>query len=62
MPWRRPLLAFAGASAFGLALAAVAVLPFLELLSRSADIHQRAGTAQSNHLPLKYALGAFLPD
>jgi hypothetical protein len=62
VPWRRPLLAFAGATAFGFALAAVAILPFLELLSRSADIHQRAGTAQANHLPLKYALGAFLPD
>jgi hypothetical protein len=61
-PWRRPLLAFAGATAFGFALAAVAVLPFLELLSRSADIHQRAGTAQENHAPLKDALAAFLPD
>jgi hypothetical protein len=60
--WRRPLLAFAGATAFGFALAAVAVLPFLELLSRSSDIHQRAGTAQENHAPLKDALGIFLPD
>jgi hypothetical protein len=30
VPWRRPLLAFAGASLFGFALAAVAVVPFLE--------------------------------
>jgi hypothetical protein len=62
VPWRKPLAAFAGASAFGLALAAVAVLPFLELLSRSADIHQRAGTAQNNSAPFRDALGAFLPD
>jgi hypothetical protein len=62
VPWRRPLAAFVGASLFGLALAAVAVVPFLELVSRSADIHQRSGSAQHNHLPLKYALGAFLPD
>lgn len=60
--WRRPLRAFAGATAFGFLLAAVAVLPFLELLARSADIHQRSGTAQNNHAPLKDALGAFLPD
>jgi hypothetical protein len=62
VPWRRPLAAFAGASAFGLALAAVAVLPFAELLSRSADIHQRAGTAKNNAAPLHDAIGAFLPD
>jgi hypothetical protein len=62
VPWRRPLVAFAVAGAFGLALAAIAVLPFLELLSRSADIHQRAGSAQHNHAPLHDALGAFLPD
>jgi hypothetical protein len=62
VPWRRPLAAFVGASLFGLALAAVAVLPFLELLRRSADIHQRSGSAQHNHLPLKYTLEAFLPD
>jgi hypothetical protein len=32
------------------------------MLARSADIQQRAGTAQSNHAPLKDALAAFLPD
>jgi hypothetical protein len=60
--WWRPLLAFAGAMALGTGLAALTLIPFIELLLRSADIHQRAGSAAlaipSRHLLIE----GLLPD
>lgn len=46
----------------GLALAALLLAPFGQLLLRSADIHQRAGTAIDQHLALRGLLEVFLPD
>lgn len=62
VPWRAPLLAFAAALVTGVALAAIALIPFAELLLRSADLEQRAGTAIDSHSERKYVLGLFLPD
>ncbi|MET0836633.1 MAG: YfhO family protein [Thermoleophilaceae bacterium] len=58
----RPVLAFAGAVAAGGALAAVVLLPFLELLLRSADLEQRAGSAVDAKTPPRFLLGFFLYD
>jgi hypothetical protein len=58
----RPLLAFCAALAGGLALAAVSLIPFAELLSLSADVRDRAGESIDVHLEAKEVLGLFLPD
>ena len=58
---RRPLLAFTVGLAGGAALAAVALVPFLELLFRSADIGVRE-TYWELALPERYLLGFMLPD
>jgi Bacterial membrane protein YfhO len=53
---RPRLLAFAGGLVLGAALAAVVMLPFLELLARSGDVDVRSGFWQIS-LPRKYLLG-----
>ena len=58
----RPLLGFAGAWVLGAAVAAVALIPFVELLSQSADFVDRRGESVDNSLALKEAIGIFLPD
>jgi hypothetical protein len=58
---RRPLLALTAGLAGGAALAAVALVPFLELLFRSADIGVREGYWELA-LPERYLLGFLLPD
>ena len=58
---RRPLLAFSVGLAGGAALAAVALVPFLELLFRSADMDVRE-TYWELALPERHLLGFLLPD
>jgi hypothetical protein len=58
---RRPLLAFSAGLAGGTALAAVALVPFLELLFRSADMQVRESYWELA-LPERYLLGFLLPD
>jgi hypothetical protein len=66
--WLRPagLPRTVGAFALGLAgggaVAAVALLPFFELLQRSADLQQRAGLGSHSKLPVRFALGMAMPD
>jgi hypothetical protein len=58
---RRPIVAFVLGVVGGTALAAVMLIPFLELLARSSDVEVRksfSGIA----LPKKYLLGFALPD
>lgn len=62
VPLRRAAAAFVAAVAAGTALAALILLPFVELLASSADIRQRAGSAAASHTQLRYGLGIFLPD
>jgi len=62
LPWRAPVGAFAAAMVAGLALAAVAVVPFAELLLRSADLRQRSGTAIGTRAERRFVLEAFMPD
>jgi Bacterial membrane protein YfhO len=59
----RSVLAFGGAAVGGVALAAVTIIPFAELLWESADLHDRQGDAV-DHQPIlrDFALGIFLPD
>ena len=61
-PLGRGALAFAGALAGGTALAAVSLVPLLELVWLSADVRERAGESIDRHLPAKDALAIFLPD
>ncbi len=61
-PAGRTTLAFVAAVAGGTALAAVTLVPFLELLLGSADIRDRAGESIDVHLPFKDTLGIFMPD
>ena len=58
---RRPALAFAAGLAGGTALAAVVLIPFLELLFRSGDVDVRSGFWQIS-LPRRYLLGFALYD
>jgi hypothetical protein len=58
---RGPLIAFAAGAAGGAALAAVTLIPFLELLLRSSDVEVREGFAEIA-LPKKYLLGFALYD
>jgi hypothetical protein len=52
---------FAGALAGGTALAALTIVPFLELVDHSGDLAKRAGAAPAS-VPAKYILAALLPD
>ena len=62
-PTLRTLLAFCGAGAAGLALAALVVIPFGELLWNSADVRDRMGDAVDKQPVYRdFALGLFLPD
>jgi hypothetical protein len=56
------LATFGGALAVGAALAAVTLIPFLELLSHSIDIDARTAAASDAHEPARYLLGVFLHD
>jgi hypothetical protein len=58
---RPRLLAFAGGLALGTALAALLLIPFLELLFRSGDVDVRANFWQIS-LPRRYLLGFALYD
>ncbi|MBA3263202.1 MAG: YfhO family protein [Thermoleophilaceae bacterium] len=59
----RTLLAFCVATAGGLALAALVIVPFAELLWNSADLRDRMGDAVDNQpVARDFALGMFLPD
>jgi hypothetical protein len=53
---KRPILGFAAGIAGGTALAAIMLIPFLELLFRSGDLDTRATFAQIT-LPRRYLLG-----
>ena len=57
-----PLLAFAGSVLGGAALGAVTLVPLGELVWLSADLHDRAGQSVDLHLPIKDAIGIFMPD
>lgn len=57
----RPVLTFAGALACGVAIAAVALLPFLELLFNSGDWARRVDS-EAAHWPRKYLGALFLHD
>ena len=56
------LLALAAALVTGTALAAVALIPFAELLAHSNDATARAEASDLLHQPARYLLGVFLPD
>jgi hypothetical protein len=58
---RRPVLCFAAGMVGGAALAAVVLVPFLELLLRSNDVAVRQGFSEIA-LPKKYLLGFALYD
>jgi hypothetical protein len=59
---RPRLLALAVALGGGVLLAALVLLPFVELLMRSADLAQRAGTGSSGAIQKRYLFGAMVPD
>jgi hypothetical protein len=60
---RRTTLTFVAGGAGGVALAAVALFPFLELLLDSADFYDRQGSAIDVHPIVRtYALSMFLPS
>jgi hypothetical protein len=56
------LLTFLGGLAVGTALAAIALIPFAELLAHSSDATARAEASDLLHQPSRYLLGVFLPD
>jgi hypothetical protein len=58
--WR--LLTFFGALGLGTALAAIALVPFGELLAHSSDATARADASDLLHQPARYLLGLFVPD
>ena len=60
-PLRRPIAAFAAALVGGAALAAVAIVPFVELLASSADIDRRAEGDRPT-LPARFALALLMPE
>ena len=63
--WRRtraPLLAFALALVAGTCLAAIAVIPFLELLLSSWDYDSRRGSFGAQPLERQYLRAFFMPD
>lgn len=56
----RPVMAFVLALALGTALAAITILPFLELLHHSSDLASRP--RQAVYVPPKYFFSVFLPN
>jgi len=56
------LLTLAGALLAGTALAAIMLIPFLELLAHSIDVEVRTSASASAHEPARYLLGVFLHD
>jgi Bacterial membrane protein YfhO len=60
-PLARPLAAFAAAAVLGSALAALVLIPFVELLAHSSDTSSRANFGEL-HTPARYLLGVFLHD
>ena len=52
---------FLGGVAAGTALAAIVLIPFLELLAHSSDLANRAGREHA-HTPLRFGLALALPD
>jgi hypothetical protein len=59
---RAPLLAMAAGLVAGTALAAVALVPFAELVLHSADLSERSGSGINAHVDASYLLGFFLYD
>ena len=59
---RAPLIAMAAGLVAGTALAAVALVPFGELLLHSADLSERSGSGVNQHIDPTYLLGFFLYD
>jgi hypothetical protein len=58
----RPAVAFGGALVLGAGIAALTILPFLELLSHSGDLDRRAHGGAATYVPRKYLIGFLLPD
>ena len=58
----RTLLSFGGALALGAVVAGALLVPFMELVLRSADIHARAGTGDDTDVNPRYALAFLLSD
>lgn len=56
------LFTFGSALAVGTALAAVMLIPFVELLARSADLESRSAISDLLHQPPRYLLAIFLHD
>jgi hypothetical protein len=57
---RRPLVAFVAAAIVGTAMAAIVIIPFLELLHQSSDLTSRPRTAV--YIPAKYFFSVFFPN
>ncbi len=57
----RPMVVFGAALVAGAAVAALTILPFLELLGRSGEVSRRAGVEPA-FVPRKYLLAILLPD
>ena len=58
----RVALTFGASVAGGVALAAVSLVPFVELLLQSADLRERSGHSVDIALDGKVAIGMFMPD
>jgi len=58
----RPALTFAVAGIAGTAMAAVVILPLVELLLQSDEYSRRLGESAKDHWPAKYLGGLFLHD
>jgi hypothetical protein len=56
------LLTLGAAFVTGTALAAITLIPFVELLSHSIDVKARSAAAEDAHEPARYLLGIFLHD
>jgi len=61
-PLTKPALVLAGAVAAGAGIAAISLIPVGELLLHSADYVDRRGASIDQALPLKEAVGFFMPD
>ena len=59
---RRAALGLVGGLAGGACVAAVALIPFAELLSQSSDLVDRRGSSVGESLPFQDVLGLFFPD
>jgi Bacterial membrane protein YfhO len=58
----RRLLTLGGAFALGSALAAITLIPFLELLRHSIDLKERSAASSDAHEPARYLVTIFLHD